>query len=262
MSASSMKKAVSLIPFGYYGVTRGSDARELGFLVATSWLPAIWILFRLGGHDLGWAIANFLLGYIAFIAIYELGYLINDAWDAARSDDGRKRLPFAIGAGYIGPFVLIRLAAWLGIGLWTGWLFNWVWLGGFAALALAFAQHNLIAAAWLRITSFFELSVFRFTLPVIGAIDPAHYLEPVMAALLFYTYLRYLSYVESKGVLAMPERRSPAFGLLQTLMLAPLVAWLAFLAHATLLVELFAYFLVVRGGWAMVARGRDAAKPA
>jgi hypothetical protein len=97
MSGFSWKKAASLLPFGYYAVTRGTDTRELGFLVATSWIPAIWILFRLGGDGIGPAAFTFAIGYVAFIAIYELGYLVNDSWDAARSPDGRKRLPFETG---------------------------------------------------------------------------------------------------------------------------------------------------------------------
>lgn len=257
MSGSSLNKAIALVPFGYYAVTRGTQAKELAFLVATSWLPAIWILFRLGPLGIGSAILTFAIGYFAFIAIYELGYLVNDSWDAARSPEGRKRLPFRAGAIYAGAFVLVRVLVWAAIGIWTGWLFDWSWVAGYAALAVAFAQHNVIASPALRITSFFELSVFRFTLPVIGAIDGAHYLEAAMAAVLFYTYLRFLGYAESKGVLLMPERRLPAFGLKQTLMIAPLVAWLALLARSSLLIELFAYFALVRAIWTIAQTDRS-----
>jgi hypothetical protein len=138
--------------------------------------------------------------------------------------------------------------------VWTGWIHGGPWLAGYAALAIALAQHNLIASPALRITSFFELSVLRFVLPVIGALDGAHYLETTLAALLFYTYLRYLSYIESKGVLDMPERRAPAFQLKQTLMIAPLVGWVALLSRSTVLVELLAYFCVVYAAWAVARR--------
>lgn len=260
MSSFDWRKPVSVLPFGYYAVTRLPSWRDLASLVATNWLPAIWILHRLGGLELGVAVVTFAAGYIAFLGIYEIGYLVNDGWDTARSSNGRKRVPFTIGAVYATVFILIHLGAWLAIGSVTGWIGNPAWLAGFAALAVAFAQHNLVAANWVRIASFYELATLRFMLPVIGAIPPAGYAALIVAALLFYTYVRYLSYADSKDLLALPERRKPRFNFLQCASLAPLALLAALLLKTTVLVELLAYFLTAYAlWWALGAAPRRAA---
>lgn len=247
MSISSFRPALALIPFGYLAVTRLKSVREIVFLVATSWLPAVWLIIRLAGMPPLPAIATFLLGYLAFIALYEIGYLINDLWDARRSDDGRTRFEERARWPYILAFVAIRLALWVLIGIQTGWISLPIWLLGHAVLAIALAQHNLSRSTALRLASFLELATLRFLLPIVAAI-PRTALWPVMLiALILYAYPRFLAYMDSKGVLQLPERREGRFGVAQLLWLAPL---LLFTAHATssdIIAEMLAYFILIYG---------------
>ncbi len=143
-----------------------ATARDFTYLVASSWLPGIWILFRLGGHGLGEAALYFAAGYLCFVSVYEIGYFVNDAWDAPRTEGGRARIRFAYGRVYVVSFVVLRIGIWAGLGTLFGWIGDLVWLAAFAALVVAFAEHNLIRPAAFRSASFFQLACLRFTVAI------------------------------------------------------------------------------------------------
>lgn len=246
-----------LVPFIYFVGTRINRVLDAIFLVATSFVPAWWILTR--ASDLGAVEAgvSFLLGYLCFISFYEIGYFFNDTWDASRQKDGgRRRIGFSPGPAYASLFLAIRLATWGGTAYFLGWFGDPVWLACYAALGLAIAQHNLIASSGYRAASFYQLAVLRFICPIAGALPKDQLISAVLPALLLYTYIRYLSYLDSKDLLSMPERRQPTFGIVQIGMLAPLVAVIAYMLDNQVLLELLAYYLVVFGGFALMQRAK------
>jgi hypothetical protein len=245
---------LTLIPFLYMVATRLGGGRDYGYLVVSSWLPGIWILHRMGGHGLAEAALMFAAGYASFISIYEIGYLVNDGWDARKSADGRRRAVFPFTPGYVATFVAVRLGVWAALGTLFGWIGDPVWLGAFAALALAFAEHNLIRGAGFRSASFFQLACLRFMIPVVGETPHDKLLLLLVIAILFYTYYRFIGYLDGKGQLDMPERRLRSFGLVQMAMLAPLIGYLAFALGEPLLIELLGFFLLSYGIYALVAR--------
>jgi len=257
-SGSRLTKPLMLVPFLYSLITRFNGARDRAYLVASSWIPATWLIFRLSDVGLVAAIVKFALGYLAFIAVYEIGYFINDAWDARKSAAGRRRIDFAWGPAFVILFVAIRVALWLAIGYATGWISDPVWLACFAALAAAIAQHNLIASPALRAASFFQLSTLRFAVPVVASVPRQALLLVFAAALLFYTYFRFLSYLDSKALLDMPARRRPQFGFVQGLMLAPLAILISFLSSSTILAELALYFVMIFGLWIVLSPKQNA----
>lgn len=244
VSTSSFRPALALIPFGYLATSRLKSARDVAFLVATSWLPAIWLVIRLGGSGLVQAIAQFLAGYLAFIAIYEIGYLVNDLWDARRSHEGRARFDHEIRWPYIVAFITIRLACWLAIAVQMGWISSQVWLVGYAALAIALAQHNFARSTALRLASFLELATLRFLLPIIAAIPRTTLWVAILIALVPYAYPRLLAYMDSKGVLQLQERREAGFGLSQLTWLAPLLLFVAYATSTDVIAELLGYFIL------------------
>lgn len=254
MSGFKLYRLLALVPLAYMFTTRIHRVRDLLYLVASSWIPAIWILFRLSDH--GWigAVASFALGYLAFVAIYELGYLANDVWDAARSPEGRPRLRFSIGSGFIAVFVAVRVMLWLGIGYATGWLDNPIWLAGYGALAASFTLHNMLTDNGWRVASFLQLATLRFSLPILGAVAHGSIAILVLIALLYYTYLRTLSYMDSKSLLLMPGRSRPNFGFLQLAVMAPISLFLSIAVGTSLPTEIYAYFLIVHGIWWLAAR--------
>lgn len=251
---SEHRGAWTLVPFLYAVATRHASARDFTYLVASSWLPGIWLVHRLGGLALAEAALTFAAGFLAMIALYEIGYFVNDAWDAGRSETARRRLRFGYDRGYVAAFLGIRLAAWAAIGAGFGWIAEPVWLAAHAALALVFAEHNLVRRPAFRAASFFQLACLRFVIPVLGAVPGEALFLLLFAAVVFYAYLRFLSYLESKEHLSMADRRRRDFALVQTLMLAPLAALGAFASGEAVLLELWGYFAAVYGLYALIGR--------
>lgn len=249
ISASSAARSLSLLPFVYLAVTRLNSLRDYAYLIASTWLPCIWLIIRLSDADLMHAVITFAAGYAAFVSAYEIGYLVNDGWDARRAADGRQRIGFHLSWPYVLAFLLIRIGVWTAIGITMGWIGNPIWLGGYLALGIAFAQHNLVESTGLRLASFYELAALRFLLPIIASIPGSALAVAILTSLLLYAYPRLLSYMDGKGVLILEERRRPAFALLQLAALAPLTIYFAFLLGSAVIVELLAYFIVLFALW-------------
>jgi hypothetical protein len=245
VTISRFERPVSLLPFGYLLVSRGRDPWELLYMAGNSWLPAIWLLLRLSGLPPVQALTSFVLGYLAFISCYELGYLTNDSWDAARSSAGRRRIGFAVTPAYLLLFVAIRVAVWLIIGLFTGWLLELPWAAGYVALVAAFTLHNVLHSPTVRIASFLQLSILRFLLPIVGALKPGTLLIALAVAFLFYTIFRLLSYLDSKDLLSMNERRTGQFKLAVVAVQAPIALYLSVVAGSTVIAEMFVYYVAL-----------------
>lgn len=245
MTISRFERPLSLIPFGYLVVSRGRNPWELLYMVGNSWLPAIWLIVRLGGMDLLPATLSFLVGYVAFISCYEIGYLTNDTWDASRFEDGRRRIGFRVSPAYVASFIAIRVLAWVAIGYLTGWMADEIWLAAYGALFAVFALHNILKSPIIRIASFFQLSVLRFTLPILGAIVAANYLIAVIVGFLFYTLFRLISYLDSKDLLRTSEPRTGRLKLALLAAEAPIAILLSLLARSSVPMELFAYYLAL-----------------
>ncbi|WP_037501124.1 hypothetical protein [Sphingomonas jaspsi] len=252
---------LAFVPFGYFATTRLNSVRDLGYLVVSSWLPAWWILVRQEGLTLAGAAQAFALGYLAFICLYEIGYLINDAWDAARHRDGRERTPFPASPQFILPFVAVRLAGWAAIAAWAGWWQNTPWLVGQCALLAALALHNLVRSPSLRLSSFMQLAMLRFILPISALLSLAGWLVTALAAALLYVPLRYLAYADSKGLLAMPERRARWFPAASMALSVPLIALVAVAIGSDVLIELWLWLLAAHGAWALLSPQPSGANP-
>lgn len=253
----SASRAACLLPFAYHATTRARQARELPYLIATSWLPGLWLLWRLTDLSAAGSVLVFAAGYLAFISIYEIGYLINDAWDAPRSHDGRQRLNFPLTRSFTVTFVGVRVAVWVVVGVLTGWIGNPIWLAGYAALFLAIAQHNMFQAKSLRLASFYELATLRFVLPILAALPAASLSAAILTALLFYSFPRFLGYLESKDILNLPEHKQPRFGFLLFLSLTPLFIFTSYVLGTAVLAELTAYYLGIYGIWWALSRAPD-----
>lgn len=251
---SDRLKILTLLPFLYTVATRFATARDVIYLVASSLLPGIWILFRLSGHGLGEAALNFAAGYLCFVSVYEIGYFVNDAWDAPKTESGRKRIRFTYDRVYVVSFIALRIGIWAGLGTLFGWIGDMVWLAAFAALVVVFAEHNLIRPAAFRSASFFQLACLRFTIPVIGETPANKLLLLLFTSILFYTYFRLLAYLDGNGQLAMPDRRRRDFSVIQIAMLTPFVAFGAYVSGEILLLELLGYFVIIYGVYGLISR--------
>jgi hypothetical protein len=259
--SSYSARLLSLIPFGYALRSRHRTARDFAYLIASSWIPAAWLLWRTGPLSPLQAVGAFALGYLAFVSVYELGYLANDAWDARKSTSGRDRLGFTPGPIFITSFAAIRLLTWGVIAWTTGWLNQSLWLAGYAALAIVLVEHNLLESRASRLASFLQLAILRFLLPIAAALDPRAWGAALAATILQYAYLRFLAYADSKDLLNMPERRDASFGPTQRLLMSPLIFLIAYALSAPVLVELHCYWLVIASLWWRLAPRRDSSDP-
>jgi hypothetical protein len=182
----------------YMFATRLPGSRDLAYLVFTQWVPSIWILHRLVGSDLIEATLYFAIGYMAFISVYEVGYLANDKWDAKRHRNGRHRANFSTGFSYLAIFLAVRGIIWVSVGVASGWIFYWPWLLSYAVLAAGICQHNLLRSYALRTASFFGLAYLRFLVPVLGPLPREDLFLVVTICCLFYVYVRFLSHLDAK----------------------------------------------------------------
>jgi hypothetical protein len=223
--------------------------------VATSLLPALWLLLRSSEVGLAEGVGSFLLGYLAFISLYELGYLANDVIDARRPG-GRQRCTFATPLLFLLLFAGVRIACWIAIALATGWIGNAVWLSATAAMALVFFAHNAIVAPEPRIATFLQLALLRFSLPILGIVPAGSVPLILILALLFYVHLRGMAYIDSKHLLAMPARKHPQFGQWQILLMLPIAMLIAVAAGSTLPLELWPWYALLYSGWGLLALRR------
>lgn len=242
---SRLERPLSLVPFGYLLVSRIRSPLELAYLAGSSWVPAWWLLVRLGEMGPFEALIHFAAGYVAFISCYEMGYLTNDSWDARRSSDGRQRIAFRVTPAYAAIFVAIRVSAWLAVGIGTGWIGQPAWLFGYLALAAVFTLHNAIQAPGLRIATFLQLSLLRFLLPIVGGLQTSTYLIALSVAFLFYSTFRLLSYLDSKDLLRMSGRKSGRFLLSFVAIEAPLALYLCLLVRSSVIAEMLVYYCLL-----------------
>ena len=248
-------KLAALVPFAYGAATRYGSPRDFAYLVATQWIPGVWLVFRLGGTDPVAALALYAAGYLAFIALYEIGYLVNDTWDARRHPDARRRFPYELDALYIGAFIAVRLGVWLLLTVLYPPRFgevNWLVLCG--VLVVVFAIHNITHLTYLRIASFVQLCMIRFIAPVAYGVASDAFLTIMAICSLFYLHFRYLVYLESKGFLLLPQRKQPTFNFLQLAVFTPFVLLLTVVTRETVILEVFAYFSTLYAAYAILSR--------
>jgi hypothetical protein len=256
MSAFRRGRAIRQIPFFYFARTRLHGSRDIAFLAVTNWLLPLWLAIRLSGLGAAECLTAFLGGYLAFISIYEIGYVANDCWDARRTDSGRRRDPLGFSAPEVVLFMAIRLATFTAIAGATGWWRRPDWAAGYAALVIALLLHNLTGSSRLRLPTFLSLAVLRFTLPVIALVPPPGRPSLLMAAVLLYALPRLLAYAVSKGLVTRPAE---PFALRVTALLGPITLWLAWALPSRPLLEVYAILLAAHVGWRILAAadGRD-----
>ena len=262
-SPSERHRAALLVPFLYAYLTRMKGARGFVFNAATLWGPGLILTAGLGGMGPAGAVPAYAGGYLAFICLYELGYLANDSWGLRHDSTPRRRLGFAPSPGFAAAFVAIRIAVVLALAAWWGGLAEgWFWVA-VGALVAAMLAHNLLVREEFKPLTFFQMSTLRFATPVVLATGGAQAPAVLAAGMLLFVFPRLLTYLDAKDRLRLPERRAPGFALGLQLLAAPLVAVLAWAAGSWAVVLAWAWLLVFAGAVALAGRmGRLPERPA
>jgi len=238
-------KAVLLLPFTYFYSTRLSKG-ALAFHVLFEWVAAIWLVTWLSTSHLGMDLIKVVLSYLAFISVYELGYMANDLHAAKFEADGRRRGPQDATSSWVIAWVLTRLMVFFGV---TVLLQQWSQVGWwlfYIALGTVFALHNWLDDREMKVSTFAWLAWFRFMAPVIFVVGDSDRMGVGLAAAMGYVMFRQLGYMDSKGLLQMPGRQRPLFR--RFFFLMPLIGAAALLPYP----EAKGYVLITVY-WAVIA---------
>lgn len=199
-----------LIPAYYFYRTRLSSSSS-AFHVVFEWGAALVLLLAFPAGAVSEALVGGLLAYLAFISVYELGYLMNDYYAFARESDGRDRRVTGLQSPWISWMVASRLLvfaaislAWPGAGTPAWWCF-------FGALVIVFCIHNLLLDRELKILTFIWLAWLRFMAPVIFVVQDDQLMGISFGAAVGYVGFRALAYLDSKDMLNMPGRKRAKF---------------------------------------------------
>ena len=230
-SVTNFTKFILLLPFGYAFNTRYHWPRDFGVNALTAWVPGIVLVSLMADLSLGVAIFSYGLGYCAFISLYEVGYLANDTIGLRHDATPRRRLRFSPSHRFIAIFVALRVlyvlcaALVLNVAMWP------IFWGGLLALAFVLVAHNLLKSVEVKFFTFLQLSLFRFVAPTlpgfIVANDPLAVLVTFLTGLFLFSLPRFLTYLDAKGRLNLPERKAPTYHLKAHIAVSPLIVFLS-----------------------------------
>lgn len=235
-----------IFPFFYTFFSRMRGLRGFAFNALTSWMPGVILSVGLSGADPIHSIVSYFCAYIAFISVYEIGYLANDTWGTRHDETPRKR----IDVEYSIPFLVIFIAARLGVAgailfamsqgdpAWISYLYM--------ALVSTILIHNLIRKIEFKFVSFFQMSMLRFSIPVLTVLGREEAPIVFILAAMYFVLPRFITYQVSKGRLSLPEKSSDSYLLKFYLLMLP-VGILMFAATRDLTALVFSiYFIVVQ----------------
>jgi hypothetical protein len=203
-------KTVLLFPFAYFYTTRLSKS-TFAFHALFEWLAAALLVIVVGTGSAAQDLFTVVATYLAFISLYELGYMANDLIVARQESDGRQRGPQGASFGWVTLWVLTRIAVFLEI---TALLNQWQqldWWLFFLALAAVFTLHNWLDDREMKTSTFAWLAWFRFMAPVIFVLQDSQRMGVGLAAAMGYVAFRKLGYLDGKGLLKMPGRQRQKF---------------------------------------------------
>ncbi len=196
------------LPFFYTFSTRlRGNPFSLLYLILFEWTIAISVLFFVQGYTFLQSLGFYLLSYLAFISIYEIGYFVNDIFSIRYEKVPRARLKNTnITSRLVILIIGVRLTVFAFITTVLDFWHEPRWTGIFIALVIIFSIHNLIRKEDLKPITFLGLASLRFFGPILSFIssETFHLLLPPF--ILCYLVYRFLSYLDSKDLLRIPSR--------------------------------------------------------
>lgn len=230
--------ALLLVPFLYAFFSRMKGLRGFGFNALTLWAPGLILTYGITGQ-----VAPYALGYLAFISLYELGYLMNDTWGLRHDSTPRRRIEVTYSAPFLLAFVAIRAGTILTMGHLLGLLANPGFWGVLALLGAAILAHNLLRREEFKMMTFFQMSLMRFATPILLATGLAQVPWVLITGALLFVFPRLLTYQDSKARLTIPERKQPDFALINTALTAPAIGLTYLISHEPAVLATWAYYL-------------------
>lgn len=206
---------VLLIPFTYNFSTRlrvkDQSVANVIRVALFEWTPVV-LLIALFCSRVPSMLLRSALVYLAFISLYEIGYMVNDLVIAPRERSGRRRGPQGAGSAW--------LVAWCATRLMTFALLTYVlvgqqehartqWFAYFATLAVVYIAHNVLHDRQLRMGTFICLTWYRFMAPLFFVLPEAYLGWVSFASVVCYSAYRLMVYQRDKGLLAISASELP-----------------------------------------------------
>lgn len=254
-------KLLVFVPFGYALHTRIRGLRNLIHNAATAWIPALILIALASPNDALSAFWKLPISYICFIAFYELGYLYNDTLGTRGETNPRLRLKHRLAPWETAAVIGIRVFTIIAISGLTGWYQQLNWLTFYACLGTVIVLHNTISETAIRLVTFFQMSLIRFVAPIFIWIPPSKFTMCLLAGAVFFTFTRFITYLEAKGRLELPERKRWWYFLSVHLAFCPLSALISLALWDWSFLLLTTYFVVLYGSYAMFKFKSDSNKP-
>jgi hypothetical protein len=242
-----MDRLFFFIPFGYFLKTRLNTRSALLFHGYAEYLLGVLMLIYAGWEPM-MAVVNFILAYLAFISVYEIGYIVNDFISVKFEHKPRKRLgdlELPTTTVYIG--IAIRIIVFLVLTWWLHQLVSSLWWTYYLTLSFVFFLHNILKRKEYKIFTFISLAVLRFYAPIFLFLDTAFLVTTISGVLLFYVFFRTITYIDSKGLLMIPSRTSFGFKTNYYLILLPISFLISLLSNQFFTLWLNLYYLLFWG---------------
>ncbi|QIX62523.1 hypothetical protein HER32_15585 [Hymenobacter sp. BT18] len=233
-----------LLPYTYFYGSRVKGLKyNLYYLIIDWFVPFVFLTYCL---NLDWqqALLKFVLAYLAFISIYEIGYLGNDVYSVRTETNPRRRVKdFDPSDATVGIWVLVRVAAFVGISWYLDVLTNPLWLAFYGVLAVFFYLHNVLKEKELKVMTFVNLAFVRYFAPIFIFLTPEQLMLFAAPVFLNYVFYRTLMYIDSKGMLNMPSRRLPSYKVNYYLLAGGVSLLLSLMGHSWVPLAVTGYYL-------------------
>lgn len=209
------------IPFFYlfYSRIKGGGA-SIPFILTTEWIPWIIVAGFFSNYNFIDSILYLFSCYLAFISIYEIGYIINDYYSIKFDENSllKERAPIKTTRNTIKFWIFIRIIVFTTLCVFLPFGKYQEWYIFYLLLFIVFSLHNLIKNKELKVISFYWLAFLRFLGPVIFLLKFDFLNSLCFVAGTISVPYRLLSYLDGKELLAMKERKSLHFRVLYFIM--------------------------------------------
>lgn len=251
-------RALLLIPFSYAYLSRYKE--DVWFYLSVEYVPAFLITLLFGSLGFTQNLLSFVVSFLAFISVYEIGYLVNDYIAVRWEESPRMRGVIDASPALLTAWSASRIAVlwWagsiiaprVGFAFWSFYIF----------LSIVFAAHNLLRKKEPKVCTFYWLSLCRFVGTTIWHLDSHNLVSMLLSGTVLYSGFRLLGYMESKGLLVLKNRKSSTFKLLYYSLPLPLATLVASSDPLSPFPLLSAYYFAGAGLSAALTTFRKSAK--
>lgn len=237
-----------LLPFSYLVTSRLLRLKDWVFISLYEWIPNIGLVLLLSTPSYGLKnILFWLLSYLGFISLYEIGYIFNDLVSVRYETNPRKRL------GEYNPnqlefFILICIRV-LSFAFCTYILSCYfdmkMWWVTMSALILLYILHNTIQYKPHKIITFFQLAFIRIIAPIVLVLPTDQFAMIIPVYILCYVLYRSLIYMEHKFILTLDKRRTMKYTVGYYVLLIPVLSFLCLFFDSYIPITIGGYFIIV-----------------